>query len=400
MPILVFIFLIFIFNLIYFFKVKSISNSKLKLDYYREIPSNESPAIVGYMIKNNCDGNDVVATLLDLNYRGYINIEYELINGVEKSVISLTDKDRFMVLKDFESFLLDELFKNNEKVILDDYLSSHQFQEIFTPFGNMIKKRVGLQSTHKISNKKNISKISFITQFVSLGFSIFFPLLFLLLKDSIDVLYIMGISFIINFGFFYIYKLTIDNSKYKLDQHLINYSYMSLILFIGIIIILYMINNTILINSELYVIILNILSSLLLIMNLFKPLVKTNKYYEFFFFFFIIYGFVSTIFLDVIGICLSSLYLSLKIYMLSPNHINLNPETEIEKWIALKKFLNDFTIINEREEKEVRLWEKYLIYAISMGVNKKCILKYSDLLRLKLINEKTLNKFYIEKIDY
>ena len=400
MPILVFIFLIFISNLIYFFKVKSISNSKLKLDYYREIPSNESPAIVGYMIKNNCDGNDVVATLLDLNYRGYINIEYELINGVEKSVISLTDKDRFMVLKDFESFLLDELFKNNEKVILDDYLSSHQFQEIFTPFGNMIKKRVGLQSTHKISNKKNISKISFITHFVSLGFSIFFPLLFLLLKDSIDVLYIMGISFIINFGFFYIYKLTIDNSKYKLDQHLINYSYMSLILFIGIIIILYMINNTILINSELYVIILNILSSLLLIMNLFKPLVKTNKDYEFFDYYFIIYGFVSTIFLDVIGICLSSLYLSLKIYMLSPNHINLNPETEIEKWIALKQFLNDFTIINEREEKEVRLWEKYLIYAISMGVNKKCILKYSDLLRLKLINEKTLNKFYIEKIDY
>ena len=400
MPILVFIFLIFIFNLVYFFKVKSISNSKLKLDYYREIPSNESPAIVGYMIKNNCDGNDVVATLLDLNYRGYINIEYELINGVEKSVISLTDKDRFMVLKDFESFLLDELFKNNEKVILDDYLSSHQFQEIFTPFGNMIKKRVGLQSTHKISNKKNISKISFITQFVSLGFSIFFPLLFLLLKDSIDVIFIMGISFIINFGFFYIYKLTIDNSKYKLDQHLINYSYMSLILFIGIIIILYMINNTILINSELYVIILNILSSLLLIMNLFKPLVKTNKYYEFFDYYFIIYGFVSTIFLDVIGICLSSLYLSLKIYMLSPNHINLNPETEIEKWMALKQFLNDFTIINEREEKEVRLWEKYLIYAISMGVNKKCILKYSDLLRLKLINEKTLNKFYIEKIDY
>lgn len=79
MAILVFLFLIFIFNLIYFFKIKSISNSKLKLDYYREIPSNESPAIVGYMIKGNCDGNDVVATLLDLNYRGYINIQYELI---------------------------------------------------------------------------------------------------------------------------------------------------------------------------------------------------------------------------------------------------------------------------------------------------------------------------------
>ena len=202
MAILVFLFLIFIFNLIYFFKIKSISNSKLKLDYYREIPSNESPAIVGYMIKGNCDGNDVVATLLDLNYRGYINIQYELIDGVEKSVISLTDKDRFMVLKDFENFLLDELFKNNEKVILDDYFSSHQFQEIFNPFGNMIKKRVGLQSTHKISIKKNISKISFITHFVSLGFSISFPLLFLILRKSIDVIYIIGISFIINFCFF------------------------------------------------------------------------------------------------------------------------------------------------------------------------------------------------------
>lgn len=400
MPILVFIFLIFIFNLIYFFKVKSISNSKLKLDYYREIPSNESPAIVGYMIKNNCDGNDVVATLLDLNYRGYINIEYELIDGVEKSVISLTDKDRFMVLKDFESFLLDELFKNNEKVVLDDYLSSHQFQEIFTPFGNMIKKRVGLQSTHRVSNKKNISKISFITHFVSLGFSIFFPLLFLLLKDSIDVFYIMGISFIINFGFFYLYKLTIENSRYRLDQHLINYSYIGLIIFIGILVILYIIDNTILINEELFMIILNIISSILLIFILFSPLVKTNNDYELVDYYFIIYGFISTIFLDVVGICLSSLYLSLKIYILAPNHINLKPETEIEKWIALKQFLNDFTIINEREEKEVRLWEKYLIYAISMGVNKKCILKYSDLLKLKLLNEKTLNKFYVEKINY
>lgn len=93
MPILVFIFLIFIFNLIYFFKVKSISNSKLKLDYYREIPSNESPAIVGYMIKNNCDGNDVVATLLDLNYRGYINIEPGNIIGeaILEACIEVTD---------------------------------------------------------------------------------------------------------------------------------------------------------------------------------------------------------------------------------------------------------------------------------------------------------------------
>ncbi len=400
MAILVFLFLIFIFNLIYFFKIKSISNSKLKLDYYREIPSNESPAIVGYMIKGNCDGNDVVATLLDLNYRGYINIQYELIDGVEKSVISLTDKDRFMVLKDFENFLLDELFKNNEKVILDDYFSSHQFQEIFNPFGNMIKKRVELQSTHKISTKKNISKISFITHFVSLGFSISFPLLFLILRKSIDVIYIIGISFIINFCFFYIYKLLVDKSRYKLDQYLINYSYISLVLFIGIIIILYMINNIILINSEPYIMILNILSSMLLTISLFKPFIKTNKNYEFLDYYFIILGFVSTIFLDIIGICLSSLYLSLKIYILSPNHINLRPETEIEKWIALKQFLNDFSIINERGEKEVNLWEKYLIYAIAMGVNKKCILKYSDLLKLKLINDNVLSKFYIEKIDY
>ena len=152
--------------------------------------------------------------------------------------------------------------------------------------------------------------------------------------------------------------------------------------------------------KNVFMIILNIISSLLLILILFSPLVKTNNDYELLDYYFIIYGFVSTIFLDVIGICLSSLYLSLKIYILAPNHINLKPETEIEKWIALKQFLNDFTIINEREEKEVRLWEKYLIYAISMGVNKKCILKYSDLLKLKLLNEKTLNKFYVEKIDY
>ena len=35
-----------------------------KMEYYREIPNNESPAIIGKMIKGHTDGNDIIATIL------------------------------------------------------------------------------------------------------------------------------------------------------------------------------------------------------------------------------------------------------------------------------------------------------------------------------------------------
>lgn len=41
----------------------------------------------------------------------------------------------------------------------------------------------------------------------------------------------------------------------------------------------------------------------------------------------------------------------------------------VNKAYALKNYLEDFSMIRERKEEELALWEYYLIYAVALGVN-------------------------------
>ena len=52
----------------------------------------------------------------------------------------------------------------------------------------------------------------------------------------------------------------------------------------------------------------------------------------------------------------------------------------INKSYAFKNFLKDFSIIDKRNEKELIMWEYYLVYAVALGVNEK-------------INDKVINKY-------
>lgn len=68
-------------------------------------------------------------------------------------------------------------------------------------------------------------------------------------------------------------------------------------------------------------------------------------------------------------------------------YINDNLHSEALKLIGFKKFLQDFTIINQREPIEVNLWENYLIYAQVLGiadkVSKDFKEMYPDLMKQK-----------------
>lgn len=48
-------------------------------------------------------------------------------------------------------------------------------------------------------------------------------------------------------------------------------------------------------------------------------------------------------------------------------------ENEREQWIALKKYMEDFSLLNEREVPELVLWEKYLVYATAFGIADKVL---------------------------
>lgn len=54
----------------------------------------------------------------------------------------------------------------------------------------------------------------------------------------------------------------------------------------------------------------------------------------------------------------------------------------LNKAYALKNYLKDYSLMKERTEEELILWEYYLIYAVALGVNVKLedavIEKYLD----------------------
>ena len=57
---------------------------------------------------------------------------------------------------------------------------------------------------------------------------------------------------------------------------------------------------------------------------------------------------------------------------------------EADKWNALRNFLIDFSVINEREIPEIELWEKYLVYATAFGIGKEVL----NSMKIKLETEK------------
>ena len=46
---------------------------------------------------------------------------------------------------------------------------------------------------------------------------------------------------------------------------------------------------------------------------------------------------------------------------------------EVDKWKALKKYMEDYTILKEKDVPDLALWEKYLVYATAFGISEKLI---------------------------
>lgn len=69
--------------------------------------------------------------------------------------------------------------------------------------------------------------------------------------------------------------------------------------------------------------------------------------------------------------------------------VDIKVRDEAIKLSGLKKFLNDFTLINEREPIEVHLWNEYLIYAELLGIADKVRIKFKELYP-NLTNQKNI----------
>lgn len=98
-------------------------------------------------------------------------------------------------------------------------------------------------------------------------------------------------------------------------------------------------------------------------------------------FIYILYGVVGILLfalasrLDITWLILRALLLLLSIgfiiYVVSFKKRTVKGNEDYNKWKAFKNFLNDFGRLNEKELPEIKLWERYLVYATIFGVADK-----------------------------
>lgn len=389
---------------------KKLSRDQKEYIYYREIPSDDSPALVGKIIKGHTDGNDIISTILDLSYRGYIRIEKEKIKGREESVLYVERNYRVTDLKEHEMFLINQIFKNNDRIVFNDYIKSKKFKQDFKAFDKMLERRKNSRMVYKSSVLKNINKILLLISYFIFGIGMFYsitlPIVLFLnsvvifnIKTAIIInIVISGIIYIfIAYKYIqYIEKLT--NARENIN---LGITYIILTIIIGCVLIF---SNNVsisnIISDELiwYKVIVNFIISLVTIMYMFNIIKHTEKE-EYLYYTFLIIS-VFSIILDMkisMGICI--IFFIVYIFFKVPKYSKLKQEDYLEKWLSFKKYLEDYSMLSNQDANAIAIWEKYLIYAISLGINKKIIRKYAQLNDIELLNEIYLKKIYVEYFE-
>ena len=84
--------------------------------------------------------------------------------------------------------------------------------------------------------------------------------------------------------------------------------------------------------------------------------------------------------LNVVPFFLCFVYIGAIIYILCYRKKTKKGIEDYKKWMALKNFMNDFGMMDIKELPEITLWEKYLVYAVSLG----CADKLSKTMKIKV----------------
>ena len=378
--------------------------------YYRELPSNDTPAYVGKVVKQHVDGNDIVATILDLSYRGYISISTEKVKGKSKRILHLERHATNINLEEHELFLINQIFTNGNDVIFDDYIKGKKFKHDFTAFDKMLDRRVARNSINKNSSLRNINKIIFLTIFILFGFFIFYSLLLpvtllilrsLLLNTDLLIFINSGISGIIFIIIAFSYISYINKSTSAQENINLKITYIAFLLIVGIASLFYKFDNiTMLFYLEMswYSIVINFVISVIVILYMFN-IIKHKHKSDFLLYLFAVLGIICIICNLKIALCSVIIFISNYIFFKSPKHTFLQDNDYIYKWESFKKYLEDYSLLNSQEENAILIWEKYLIYAIALGINKNIIKNYARLNNTILIDENYLNHFYIEYLN-
>ena len=95
--------------------------------------------------------------------------------------------------------------------------------------------------------------------------------------------------------------------------------------------------------------------------------------------------------LSWLGIIIIIFMIALIIFVITRKFYTKKGAEHYAKWMAHKKFLEDFSRFNEKELPEVTLWDKYLVYAVVLD----CADKLSKEMELKMPNMDTSDTTYV-----
>ncbi len=95
--------------------------------------------------------------------------------------------------------------------------------------------------------------------------------------------------------------------------------------------------------------------------------------------------------LSWLGIIIIILMIVLIIFVITRKFYTKKGAEHYAKWMAHKKFLEDFSRFNEKELPEVTLWDKYLVYAVVLD----CADKLSKEMELRMPNMDTSDTTYV-----
>ena len=380
------------------------------MEYYREIPNKESPAIIGKIVKGHTDGNDIIATILDLHKREYIRIEDEIINGKEKKVLYLDKNVKTTELKEYEIFLINRIFKNKSRVVFEGYIGDKNFKNDFKIFDEMLERRIERKTIYNNSNIKNINKILLLINYFVFGicivFAIILPIVLGLGKIAniqIKILITLAviISAVLHLFVSYKYITFVERTTNARENITLNIVYIILSIIIGLFLCFIKYDNIYNIFYEetyLYKVILNFIVAMITVLYMFNIVKHTDKQEYLYYIFCIISG-ISIIFDFKISMGICIIFFMVYIFFKSPKHNNLKGQDDIYKWIALKKYLEDYSLLSEQDTNAILIWEEYLVYAITLGVNKKVLKKYVSLNNMELLNEVFAKKIYVEYFE-
>ena len=384
---------------------KKINQNQLEYIYYRDIPTKDTPSYVGKIIKGHTDGNDIISTILDLKMRGFIEFLPKNIKGKEKKVLLYTGKSK-NELEEHEIFLINQLFKEDSEIVFEDYIASNKFKNDFKVFDKMLERKVQRNSIKRESTIKSINKIIFLIAFATLGITIFYaimqPILILIISNvNINIISNIIISAILYIGIAYIYVSYINKKSSINNIIALRITYIFCFIIICVLVLTFSFDNIMkILQGEIiwYKIILSFVSAIITLLYMFNVIKNNDKSGH------VWIAVLAITLLDIllnckIAICINIVLLSVYSFMITPKHLNLKQEDYIYKWSCFKKYLQDYSMLGSQEENAILIWEKYLIYAISLGVNKQIIKKYTELANINLFNENYYKKFYIEYID-